>query len=120
MITGKFRRHWKCAVRVLRDGGQDKYGNNLPEVKHVVADCLVAPSSTKDLQDFSERPRTGATLYGPVAMDVRPSDRVVVPAPHPMAAVYKVGGDPGFWPMGTTVPLDRVRDLTAAERSEVS
>lgn len=111
-----FPTEWRCDATILRDGGKDKYGENLPEVVIPLPDVMVAPSSSKDLADFSEAASGTFTLYGASGLGIKSTDRVVVPSTHQWRGVYQVSGLPGYWgDMGTSVRLTWSRSLTAAE-----
>lgn len=107
-VTSQFPAGWKCTVTVHRSGGRNSDGDPVPPTDHDVSDCLVGRRSTKDPIDRAELTDTAAILYGPGRMDVRSTDTITVPAPHWMAGEYAVDGDPGFWPLGTEVPLTKV------------
>ena len=104
-VTGMFD-GWKVEVTVKRSGGRDPKGDPIPGSTHTVPDFLiVASESSEPISDRSEDPSTSAVGYGPVAADVRSTDRIVVPAGHLMAGTYEVVGDPAFYPLGTVVGL---------------
>lgn len=112
-ITEMFPTEWTTDVLILRDDGRNKYGSNKSEVPHhKERSCLVGPATTKDLQDFIDAPREYVTLSGAPNMDIKPTDRIMVPRGHGMTGIYRVNGRVAFWPLGTSVPLSWVRDLT--------
>ncbi len=106
-ITEQFPADWLCEVTVHRSGGYDANGDPVPAQDHNVSDCLVGRRGTSEPQDRTELTDTTAVLYGPAGMDVISTDTITVPAPHGMAGEYTIDGDPGFWPLGTEVPLRR-------------
>lgn len=101
---------WRCTVTVERPAGTDRFGLPLPPAPpHEVGDCLVAPgASEEDIASRRVDPDTVATLYGPVGADFSSLDTVIVP-PSPIrpSGRFRVSGEVGRWPLGTTVPLKR-------------
>lgn len=106
-ITSQFPTSWRCDVVVHRSGGRNDDGDPVPGSDHVLTDCLVARRGTKDPVDRAELTDTAAVLYGPAGADVKSTDTLTVPESHWMAGEYAVDGDPGFWPIGTEVPLKK-------------
>lgn len=114
-ITQMFPPEWQCEAIVLRDGGRDDRGNNLPETTHTVPHCLVGQSITDNIIDRADDPEGQNSLYAPVGADFIATDRVIVPPGHFMQGLYRVDGQPGSWPLGTVVKLAYVRKLTTKE-----
>lgn len=107
-IIEQFPKAWRCDVTVHRSGGRNADGDPTPGSDHVIQDCLVGRRATEEPVDHSDLTDTLAVMYGPVGADVTSTDQITVPSGHFMAGTYSVAGDPGFWPMGTEVPLRKV------------
>lgn len=106
-VTAMFPASWRCDVIVHRTGGRNSDGDPVPSSDHIIGDCLVGRRSTSDPIDRSELTDTSAVMYAPAAADIKSTDTITVPASHWMAGEYAVDGDPGFWPLGTEVPLKK-------------
>lgn len=106
-LIDAFPADWRCDVKVKRGSGRNKDGDPTPAAVHVVPGCMVGARSTSDPTDRSDLTDTAAVLYALPRADFASTDTVVVPAEHFMAGTYAVDGDPGFWPLGTEVPLRR-------------
>lgn len=106
-LTARFPSDWRCTITVQRGGGRDRDGDPVAATEHTIPDCLVGARATKDPVDRSDLTDSTAVAYAPVRADVVSTDVVVVPEGHFMAGVYHVDGDPGFWPLGTEIPLRR-------------
>lgn len=103
-----FPKEWRCDVTVKRSGGKDANGDPTPTQDIPLEDVLVGPVDSSNPVDRSEFPDTSAVLCGGPGIDIRSTDRVIVPVGHLMNGTYQVEGDPGFWPLGTQVNLKRV------------
>lgn len=106
-LTAAFPLEWRCDLTVNRSGGRNEDGDPIPATTHVLADCLVGRRETTDPVDRSDLTESTAVALGPPRADVVSTDTIVVPEGHFMAGSYVVDGDPGFWPLGTEIPLRR-------------
>lgn len=106
-LTARFPSDWRCTITVRRGGGRNADGDPVPGSEHTIPDCLVGSRSTKEPVDRSDLTESTAVAFAPPRADVVSTDTITVPAGHFMAGEYVVDGDPGFWPLGTEIPLRR-------------
>ncbi len=90
-------------VTVIRPTPKDVFGD--PTAGSVaefdVAGCLFAPGPSQEVGIGTQQVDTDATIYGPVGMDVRSTDRI-----RARGQVFTVVGDPQQWSgAGTVVVL---------------
>ena len=96
----------------------DSFGDRLPSTTHVVAGLAIAPGTSSESAERAaannrgETVTTTVTAYGPYDMDIRSTDRVVLPDGQRFDAV----GDPEPWRdpwsgerVGATIRLKAVR-----------
>lgn len=104
---------WKVPVTRLRpsDEGVDEYGDRLPgvETESPLPPALFAPGRTSEPVQPGERPviTLPALYWRGHHPDVKASDRIKV-----MGNVYRVEGEPAWWPTGMVVTLKGVDDGT--------
>jgi len=91
-------------VTVVRGTGRDPYGDPKPgaATEFQVDGCLFAPGPSRELAFAAATVTSDATIYGPPAMDIRPTDRVRV-----NGQLYSVVGDPQDWGSAGTVVVLR-------------
>ena len=106
-LTALFPKSWRCDLVVSRSGGRNADGDPVPASTHTIPDCVVGRRETSNPVDRDESAKTTAVAYSGPAADITNTDTVTVPAGHWMAGSYVVDGDPGFWPLGTEIPLRR-------------
>ncbi|WP_162933850.1 hypothetical protein [Actinomyces lilanjuaniae] len=106
-------RWWRTTVTVVSGPGRDREGRLRPGQERVLPGVAVTFSSSEEPRATSTVPGTltddQARLYAPPGTVVAPTDRVVVPAGHPLAGDWDVTGEPGSWPLGVVVSLRRAR-----------
>lgn len=107
-LTSLFPPDWLCDITIKRDGTRNNDGDPVPGTTFQVPDCLVGTLTTNDPTDRSDQPETELMIYGPVGMDVKSTDTLIVPASHLMKGSYRVDGDISWLPLGTQVPVRRV------------
>ncbi len=99
-------------VTVLRDGGRDKFGDEIgPVVEIPIGGCLFAPGAsyefvagaTRGVQEAANQVDTDATVYAPAGSDVRATDRI-----RARGVDYQIVGDPKVWgTAGVVIDLRR-------------
>lgn len=106
------------AVTVMRSGGEDAQGDQLPGTEHVIGPCVIQPRGDRG-QSAEDNTRgqqvtEGLTLLVPVEADVLSTDRVRIDDPA-FAGTYDVLGRPvplrspfSGWSPGKNVALQAV------------
>lgn len=94
---------WACDVTV-------KPGRGIATPDRVITRVLVTPKVSDDDEGFTEATVDTADMYLVVPGQLPPvsTDRVEVPATHPMRGLFQVEGDPDPWPLGIHVSLRRI------------
>lgn len=90
-------------VTVIRSTQLDVFGDPTPgdTVEFDVDGCLFAPGPSQEVGIGTQQVDTDATIYGPVDMDVRSTDRI-----RARGQLFTVVGDPQQWSgAGTVVVL---------------
>lgn len=85
------------AVTVLRSGGEDAQGDQMPGTEHSIGPCVVQPRGDRGLSVESDvrgqQVTEGLTLLVPVDADVLATDRIRIEDPL-YAGTYDVLGRP--------------------------
>lgn len=94
---------WKVDLTILRSGGRDLRRVPRSGIEIPLRGCLVAPGGSAEPDPNSNQPKSRRTIYAPAGAMVLNTDRVRFPD----GTEWDVTGDPGIWPLGTTVEVNR-------------
>lgn len=72
----------------------DKKGNKLPETRVKLHGFGFAPGVTSEDNSYREQSDSKGELFGPFDADLKPTDRVELPAPF---GKWSVEGEPARW-----------------------
>lgn len=94
---------WACDVTV-------KPGRGITHPDRAIPHVLVTPTVSTDEEGFTQATVDTADMYLVTPGQTPPTstDRVEVPATHPLHGLYQVEGEPDPWPLGIHVSLRRI------------
>lgn len=99
---------WLCTVTVIRDGGKDVWGLDLPDLEFAVDRCLVGFRASSDAPDWEDQPDDRASLFiEPGRFTFLHNDRIDVPEGPWASGRWWIDGRPQTGPLGTECRLRR-------------
>lgn len=105
-VSAIFPAEFRTDVLVTRPAEKDNAGRiTSPATTFSVEDCLVDQGTSGDRPDLSSLAAITCTLYAPKGTVLKSTDKVTVPASHPMKGTYSIDGRPYSGPLGVSVTL---------------
>ena len=82
----------------VRPGGQDRWGDRLPDDELEIVGGTIAPSGTIEDGQFRSSATSEWTYFAPPGSDIRKTDRIRLPAKYsPDTQLWDVVGDTAVW-----------------------
>lgn len=105
---GNYPASWLTSVTVIRDGGKDPFGAELPDLEFTVDRCLVGYRSSEDPPDWEDQPDDRAALFVERGQfDFHANDLIIVPDGPWASGRWQIDGRPQTGPLGTECRLRR-------------
>lgn len=99
---------WLTSVTVIRDGGKDPFGVELPDVEYTIDRCLVGFGSSEDSAEWEDQPEDRASIFVERGQfDFQQNDLIIVPDGPWASGRWQIDGRPQTGPLGTECRLRR-------------